>query len=164
MLIILFGLSGSGKNYVGEILAEKFNYFFWDADTVLPQDMRDYIKQKKSFTQSMRDNFTTIIIQHIAELQSQHANLVIAQAFYKEINRQQVLNAFPDANLIHIKAESAIIAARLTKNAKSIPIDYAEQISRHFENTLLTHKIITNNSDQDAVVSQLIHLLNSPRE
>ena len=164
MLIILFGLSGSGKNYVGEILAEKFHYFFWDADSVLPAEMRESIKQKKSFTQIMRDNFTTIIIQHIAQLTSQHANLVIAQAFYKETNRQQVLTAFPGANLIQIKAEPDIITARLTKNDKSIPPDYAEQISRHFEETLLPQKIITNNSDHSAVVSQLTQLIDSQRD
>jgi gluconokinase len=160
MLLILFGLSGSGKNFVGEILAENFNYHFWDADSILPPAMLKAIKQKATFTQEMRDNFTTDIIHHVAHLQKQYNNLVVTQAFYKESNRQQILNAFPEATLIQIKADPAIIAARLQKNNKSIDIDYAEKIKVNFENTKLPHVAIVNNTDKTAVISQIKTILN----
>jgi gluconokinase len=155
MLIILYGLSGSGKNFVGEILAKQFGYHFWDADSILPVEMRECIKKKLSFTQAMRDNFTSLIIQHVTELQKQHANLVITQAFYKEKNRQQLLTAFPTAKLTQIEAEPAIIAARLGNNDRSIAVDYAEKIKVNFENTQLPHEVIINNSDKNAVITQL---------
>ena len=41
-LIILFGLAGSGKNYVGEILQKHFNYYFWDGDTLLTKEMHGW--------------------------------------------------------------------------------------------------------------------------
>jgi gluconokinase len=159
MLLILFGLSGSGKNFVGDILAKEFNYFFWDADTILSPEMRDCIKNKTSFTQAMRDNFTKAIIQNISQLQTQQANLVVAQAFYKESNRQQLLTAFPTAQLIQIKAEPSIIATRLQKNSNSINLDYAEKIKVNFEETALPHQIIINNSDSAAIVEQLKQII-----
>jgi gluconate kinase len=160
MLLILFGLSASGKNFVGEILAEQFNYHFWDADTILPPVMLDAIKQKATFTQQMRDDFTTNIIQHVTQIQKQHNNLVVTQAFYKESNRLQLLHAFPTAKLVQIKAEPSIIAARLEKNNKSIDIDYAEKIKVNFEDTKLPHTAIVNNTDKTAVISQIKTILN----
>ena len=62
MLIILFGLSGAGKNFSGEILAEMLGAFFWDADLVVPSRMQKAIKQQKPITQSMRDDLTSTLI------------------------------------------------------------------------------------------------------
>src|ERR1700722_6120517 len=99
MLIILFGLSGSGKNFVADILANRFNFHFFDADSVLPQEMRDCIKQKNMFTQAMRDRFTETIKTNISHLERIHENknLVVAQALYKEKNRNEIQEAFPEA-------------------------------------------------------------------
>jgi shikimate kinase len=46
LLIILFGLSGSGKNYVGRILRDDFGFLFYDADTDLTPEMQDAIKRQ----------------------------------------------------------------------------------------------------------------------
>jgi gluconokinase len=155
MLSILFGLSGSGKNFVGEILARDFGYYFWDADTVLLPEMRECIKQKKPFTQTMRDDFTRSIINKVTELKNQHPKLAIAQALYKEKNRQEILAAFPDAQLVWIKSTPEKIVERLTKRNASIDIEYAQQISRYFEATKLPHLEIVNTSDEQAIINQL---------
>ncbi len=156
MLIILFGLSGSGKNFVGEILAEHFNYHFLDADTALPQDMRNAIEKKESFTQAMRDNFTHIIIKNVSELQAKHENIVIAQAFYKETNRDQIRRAFPNSKLIYIKADQSHIIERLKKRNDTIDVEYANKISRNFEEpSSFLQDVIENNEDKEAVIEKL---------
>ena len=40
MLIILFGLSGSGKNFVGNVLVKHFGFYFWDTDDALLDEMK----------------------------------------------------------------------------------------------------------------------------
>jgi gluconokinase len=155
MQLILFGLSGSGKNYVGEIFAKHFEFYFWDADTVLPAEMRECINRQETFTQSMRDNFTAIIIHHINELKKLHPKLVIAQAFYKEQNRIQIKTACPTAQLVYIQAQPALIATRLSKNHADGYLDYAEKIRLNFETPQLVHKVIINESDEAAVIKQI---------
>ena len=162
MLIILFGLSGSGKNFVGNILQNHFDFHFWDADQALPQDMLDCIAQKQSFTQAQRDNFTRVIIEKVSSLENNpnNQNLVVAQALYKEKNRKEIQDAFPDAIFFHVKASPEKIMARRRNSNEGIDADYAKKISLNFENPILTHEDIENNSDKQAIVEQLSSYLN----
>ena len=160
MILILFGLSGSGKNFAGEILAKNLDFFFWDADSVLTKEMLAAIQKHEVFTQAMRDEFTAIIIANIGELSEQHENLAVAQAFYKEKNREQLLAAIPAAHLIQINAQPEIIANRLQTTTKT----YAEKIRAGFEETGLPHMLISNNTDSNAVLTQLKNTINKIRE
>lgn len=155
MLIILFGLAGSGKNFVGEILANHFGYYFWDADAILPVNMQDSIKQKKAFTQTMRDEFTQALIKKIHELFITHKKLVIAQALYKECNREMIQNEFPDAIFILVKADPKIISHRIKNRKSVVDEEYAKKIQSNFEMPLLKHNVIDNNSDENAILLQL---------
>ena len=49
-LIILFGLAGDGKTYVGKIFEKYFNYYFYDGDNDLTEEMKEAIKTKTVFT------------------------------------------------------------------------------------------------------------------
>ncbi|EKD75376.1 MAG: hypothetical protein ACD_44C00148G0001 [uncultured bacterium] len=155
MLIILFGLSGSGKNFVGEILAKEFHFHYWDADAALPEKMREAIAHKQFFTQAMRDEMTELVIKKIDALQSQHEHLVISQALYKEKNRTTLSIAFPGAIFVHVKTTLENIRTRLNKRKNGISYDYAYQISQFFEEPLLAHKILINESDQNAIIGQI---------
>ncbi len=161
MLIILFGLSGSGKNFVAEILEQDFGFEFFDADSILPQAMRDCIAQKKMFTQAMRDKFTTDIKNKITTLQSTGANenLVVTQALYKEKNRLEIQDAFPAAKFIHVQADVETIQTRLHKSHREVDPDYAKKISVNFESPQLTHITLINNTNKADVVKQLDELL-----
>ena len=154
MLIILFGLSGSGKNFVGEILAKEFHFYYWDADSALPLDMRQAIVDQEFFTEEMRDQFTANVIEHIVTLQTQHQHLVVSQALYKEKNRLQIYSAFPDVVFLHIQATWGNITARLKKRQGGISYNYAQKISNLFEKPSLPHKAMINNTDQMAIISQ----------
>jgi gluconokinase len=161
VLIILFGLSGSGKNFVGEIFAKEFNVHFWDADLALPIVMRDCIQQQISFTQAMRNAYTQDIIEHIQHLKTSYAKLVVAQGLYREENRAQIAMAFPQAVFIEIKAYSSLIQQRLQKPGSGIELAYAEKISQHFEIARLPHHTITNNTGAAAIIEQISRLFPS---
>jgi gluconate kinase len=155
MLIILFGLSGAGKNFAGEILSKHFNYHFWDADVALPSDMLKAIEKQESFTQKMRDNFTKIIIENISRLKTKYENIVVTQALYKDKNRKQIREAFPGAILIYIKADLEKITVRLSKRNSAIDMKYAKKISLNFEEPPSSQKTIENNKNEEAIIEQL---------
>jgi len=159
VLLILFGLSCSGKNFVGEILAREFNYYHWDADLDMPESMREQILKKEFFTQDMRDHFTKIIINKIAELKNYHSNLVVTQALYKEKNREQIALAYPEAKFIQIKATQENIMRRLQQRNDWIDQMYAKKISLNFEPPQQIDAVILNNSDAAAVILQLAKIL-----
>ena len=66
MIIILFGLSGSGKNYVGELLAKHFGFTHIDADQWLTDEMKQSIENKQSFSLPMLEVFTKKMIENIS--------------------------------------------------------------------------------------------------
>lgn len=43
-VIILFGLPGAGKTCVGKILEEYFNFYLYDGDIDLPDNIKDAIQ------------------------------------------------------------------------------------------------------------------------
>ena len=155
MIIILFVLAGAGKNFVGDILSSQFDFHFWDADELLPEDMRKAIQQKQLFTQEMRDHFTQIIIAKIKTLEGQHQKLVIAQALYKEKNRQEIASVFPQAKWLWIQASTDVISARLRERNDWVDDSFALKIFSQFESPILTHGKIVNNQGRDEVIQQL---------
>ena len=50
MLIYLYGLPGAGKNFIGEVYKNKFNFYFKDADEYLPEKMKNKLKKVEHFT------------------------------------------------------------------------------------------------------------------
>jgi len=158
MLIFLFGEPGTGKNFVGDLLSTHFEYYFWDADLALPLEMKNAIRNKQVFTQKMRDNYTQMIIGEVKNLQKKYNNIVVAQALFKEKNRIQIANQFSEALFILIMSSFDKIQERLQLRKSLVDNDYAEIIRSEFEEPLLSHKIIFNDSDHASIIKQL-HLI-----
>jgi gluconate kinase len=89
VLIIVFGLPGAGKTYVGRILQECFGFFFYDGDNDLPDRMRAAIAAQAPIDDAMRDVFFARIILSIRRLQPEHNRLVVGQTCIKEKYRRQ---------------------------------------------------------------------------
>jgi gluconate kinase len=155
MIVFLMGQPGAGKNYVGEILAAQFGFHFWDADLALTDDMQLAIKNKQVFTQDMRDSYIEKIIENVRLLSAKFDNLVVAQALFKEKNRQQLASAFSKALFVLVQANSDQIIARLRLRNNAVDNDYADKVRLEFETPLLPHKVIINDSDAVRVKEQL---------
>lgn len=161
MLLILFGLPGAGKNYVGRILAEDFGFHFHDGDDDLPLDMRAAIQNKQAATQAMRDSHTDNIITRIADLQRGHANVALAAAFFKERNRLQLLAHYPDARFVLIKTTRDLLLERLARRQNHLAdTEYALKIFAFFEPPQ-AHPYITlqNIGDRAAVKREVERVL-----
>jgi gluconokinase len=155
MLIILFGRAGTGKNFVGNILANHFGFYFWDADEALPKNMQQAIMQHRVFTEPMRAEFARIIIDNIEKLQLKYPKIVVAQALYKEKNRAVIKQKFPHAIFIKIEADDKYIEQRLTKRLGGIDMHYARLINDNFEQPHLPCLTLLNNRGSVEVISAL---------
>lgn len=159
MLIILFGEAGVGKSHLGTIFAKQNGFMFWDADDLLPTEMKETIQKGNLFTQSMRDQFVDQMIQGISKRLASTNNLIVAQALYKEKNRNQLLSAFPKAKLVWIKAEELTLKQRLQFRPNGICPSYASQIKSLFEKPLKPDAIISNDDHEQVALKQLSQYL-----
>jgi gluconate kinase len=161
MIIIVFGLAGAGKTYVGKLINKHFDFHHEDADDYLSQEMEEFIENKKSFTIEMLDNFMDIIIDKINLLKTKHENIVISQAFYRNANRERLAKQFAQDELLFLQVETndSIITNRLKDRSDGIDLEYAASIRKYFE-PMNKMKIIYNDvPGEDKIISQLKEIL-----
>lgn len=160
MLLILFGLPGSGKNYVGRILAEDFGFHFHDADDDLPTDMREAIIHHQIATDDMRDRHLFAIAETIRRLQVGHENLAVAGAFFKARNRRWLTEQFPDLIWVLVETTPEIQHQRLSRRHNHLAdAAYAAQIAAQFEPPHRPHFTLNNTAGHDEVQIQLMEII-----
>ena len=113
MIILVMGVSGSGKTTIGKKLAESLGYKFADADDFHPQEnidkMRNGIalsdKDRLPWLQKMQD----VIKQHLLE----NTNIVITCSALKASYRQMLLINQESVKLVYLKGSFELIHKRL---------------------------------------------------
>lgn len=113
MIILVMGVSGSGKTTVAQKLAESLGYKFADADDFHPQENIDKMqngialndKDRLPWLQKMQD----IIKQHLSE----NKNIVITCSALKESYRQMLLVNHESVKLVYLKGSFELIHKRL---------------------------------------------------
>jgi len=158
--VILFGLPGTGKTYVGKIFEKYFHYHFYDGDRDLTPDMKSAIKTKTVFTDQMRNVFFKILIDKIKALVKKHKRLVIAQTFIKEKYRLQLIKVIPKTKFILVETKREIRERRL-KDRVDYPLDleYARKMEVNFEKPAIDHSSISNNTNGIKDIRKQINLL-----
>lgn len=160
MIVILFGLAGSGKNYVGELLSQETSFHFWDADNILTDEMLQCIQTKMPFTQAMRDRYFLNVMHHLNELNKQYENIIVSQAFYKDKNRIEYLKHFPQLIFIQVTASMDVLSQRLAQR-NTIDRHYLEQISQQFEQPTHDYFLLENDTTLNpmSLVEQFMKIL-----
>lgn len=145
--VILFGLPGTGKTFVGKIFGKYFSYYFYDGDNDLTPEMKIAIKTKIVFTDEMRDIFFEILINKIKALAEKHAKLVVAQTFIKEKYRIDLLKKIPNAKFILVETKKDIREKRLLERIDyPLDLEYARKMDTNFDKPIIDQVTINNNS------------------
>ncbi len=160
-LVILFGLPGTGKTYVGKIFEKYLAYHFYDGDNDLTPEMNYAIKTKTVFTEQMRDIFFAKLIKSIFDLKSKHKKLVVAQTFIKERYRTDLIKKIPEAKFILIKTKKSIREKRLAQRTElPLNIDYARKMVSNFDQPMIDHlKIVNDADDEENIRKQIMSIL-----
>lgn len=147
-LIILFGLPGAGKTFVGNIFEKYFDYYFYDGDKDLTEEMKEAIKVQRVFTDQMRDIFFQKLTKNIQKLKSRHKKLVVAQTFIKEKYRIAFIKKIKDAKFILIETKNSLREKRLARRTDyPLEMEYARKMSVNFDKPAIAHLVIMNNND-----------------
>ena len=161
MIVILFGLSGAGKTYIGNIIEKYFDFFHLDADQLLTEDMNQYIRNGQILTTKMLKEFINIIIEKISILKKKHNKLVVSQGLYRSKYRKLIENKFINHNIkfIQIIANDEITKARIRNRNNYISEEYANQIMQYFEPMKNSNVISNNNVGDDVLIKEIKKIL-----
>jgi gluconate kinase len=156
MILYLYGLPAVGKNFIGEIIKEKYNFHFEDADHWLPQNMKIKLRNNEHFTIEEVANYHEIIAQKIFELKSKHENLVISQASLFIEHREKIKKINPEVKFILVSADLETMLERIDQRKGLVTKDYAIHLQKYLQISQ-NDNIINNNKDQtkETIIEQI---------
>jgi gluconokinase len=113
MVILVMGVSGSGKTTIGEILAQKHQWQFKDADDFHPQVNKDKMQCGEALTDTDRRPWLAALHQEIDRALQTNSNLVLACSALKSAYRQVLADDTDRVKFVYLKGSFELIQHRL---------------------------------------------------
>jgi len=113
MIIVVYGVSGSGKTTVGRLLAEQLNWLFLDADDFHPAANIDKLRSGTPLTDADRWPWLEVLAQKIIVLQAQGRSAVLACSALKPTYRTQLGVDESTVRSVWLRGSLEVIQARL---------------------------------------------------
>jgi gluconokinase len=112
MVIILMGVTASGKTTVGRLLASVLGYQFYDADDFHPRANIDKMRRGIPLDDADRLPWLETLRDLVRRSVAEHTDAVLACSALKEVYRRYLLVG-PQVALVYLKADQDLIRQRL---------------------------------------------------
>jgi gluconokinase len=113
MVVILMGVAGSGKTTVGELLARRLGWRFYDADDFHSAHSRDKMRRGEPLTEEDREPWLQALHELISRCEREHENAVLACSALKRAYRERLTEGSREVRLVYLKGPPDLIARRL---------------------------------------------------
>ena len=113
MIILIMGVSGSGKSRIGQKLAEDINFEFKDADDFHPEKNVEKMRQNIPLNDSDRQPWLQRMQAEIDHWLEQNQNVVLACSALKEEYRKILWRDDQVMKLVYLKGSYQLIKERL---------------------------------------------------
>lgn len=118
MIIILMGVSGSGKTTIGVLLANELDWPFYDGDDFHPQRNIEKMKHGQALTDEDRKPWLVSLRRLIDRLILEGKSAVIACSALKKSYRNRLAEGHQEIRFVYLKGDYELLAARLEKRSE----------------------------------------------
>lgn len=155
MIVIVFGLPGSGKSFFASRLASTINACYIKSDTV-----RKEMLKKGNYSVEEKLSVYNAMLSKLIEAKKQNKNVVVDATFYKnEIRRNFISKAPADQRILFIEviADEALIRERLKKKREDSEADFEvyKKIKEEWEPMDEPHLILKSTDDN---INEMLYL------
>ncbi len=159
--IFLYGLAGSGKTYVGDLLAKQTGVYHYHADDDITEEMKQALAECRPFTNAMRDDYFRQLIVKIQQLQQQHSGLIISQAAYKQRHRDWLTQQVDGLLLVQVVSDDQVIEQRLKARQQGASAASVAALKQDFESPPSGSPQLINNQTKISPLAQLQALIST---
>lgn len=114
MVVIVMGVSGSGKTTVGRTLANSLGWTFADADDWHPASNRSKMRQGIPLTDGDRHPWLAALRRSIDQWLSTGESVILACSALKQSYRDMLRSDDPRVRVVYLKGSFDVIQHRLT--------------------------------------------------
>jgi gluconokinase len=140
MVVILMGVCGSGKTTVGELLANKMDWSYFDADDFHPEENVAKMATGVPLTDDDRFPWLHILAGEIDRWILSGENCILGCSALKEKYREILMGERPEVQLVYLKGSKELIGGRLQ-----------ERVHRYMPATLLDSQFEALEEPQNAL-------------
>jgi gluconokinase len=116
-LIILMGVSGSGKSSLAKALADHYGYAYRDGDDFHSQEARDRMAQGLPLTDDMRLPWVIRMRDYFRDAARKHQHSTLAFSGLKRVHRDELRKAGLNTIFLFLHSDKDTIQTRVNKRA-----------------------------------------------
>ena len=143
MIVVVMGVSGSGKTVVGQALASDLGWPFFDADDFHPEANVAKMAAGTPLTDDDRWPWLDRLAAEMAAIDTRGGNAVLACSALRQVYRDRI-NRAGHVRFVHLAGDHDTIAARL-----------AARTHHYMPPSLLASQVATLEAPGDAIVSDV---------
>jgi gluconokinase len=113
MIVVLMGVSGSGKTTVGEILALRLRWRYLDADAFHPPENVEKMRSGVPLTDADRWPWLDRMNRILREHEAGGDDVVLGCSALRQIYRERLAQGLRDLRWVHLKGSFELIQSRL---------------------------------------------------
>ncbi len=117
-LLIIMGVSGSGKSTVAEQLANKLDYSFIDADDFHSGSAKEKMAAGEPLTDELRAQWMQHLQRFLTINAKQETSIVLAHSGLKKVHRDMLRTSGFRAHFFFLEGSESLIAERMQKRSE----------------------------------------------
>ena len=122
MIVLVMGVSGSGKTTIGEALAKELAWLYLDADDYHPKANVDKMRAGVPLDDADRRPWLDAINRMLRALQRDGRSVVLGCSALKEAYRERLSGALRDFHVVYLRGEFDLIEERVkTRTHRYMP-------------------------------------------